>query len=126
MENSEEVLETLKTELPHDLAIPPMDLQAKENHNLKRHLFPKVHCSTMGNESNQKLPGQTPGEEDVSIGTMGGTSGKQKLAASSDDLRDTVSIPGVRMISWRRAWQTTPVFLPGESYGQRGLACYSP
>ena len=92
MENSEEVLETLKTELPHDLAIPPMDLQAKENHNLKRHLFPKVHCSTMGNASNRKLPGQMP-REDVSIGTMGGTSGKQKPAASSDDLRDTVLIP---------------------------------
>jgi len=27
---------------------------------------------------------------------------------------------------WRRAWQTTPVFLPGESHGQRSLAGYSP
>ena len=27
---------------------------------------------------------------------------------------------------WRRAWQCTPVFLPGESHGQRGLASYSP
>ena len=26
----------------------------------------------------------------------------------------------------RRAWQPTPVFLPGESHGQRGLAGYSP
>ena len=24
------------------------------------------------------------------------------------------------------AWQPTPVFLPGESHGQRGLAGYSP
>ena len=23
---------------------------------------------------------------------------------------------------WRRAWQPTPVFLPGESHGQRSLA----
>ena len=30
MENSVQVLETLKTELPHDLEIPPLDLQAKE------------------------------------------------------------------------------------------------
>ena len=30
------------------------------------------------------------------------------------------------MISWRRAWQPTPVFLPGESHGQRSLAGYSP
>ena len=27
---------------------------------------------------------------------------------------------------WRRAWQPTPVFLPGESQGQRSLAGYSP
>ena len=28
--------------------------------------------------------------------------------------------------SWRRKWQPTPVFLPGESHGQRRLADYSP
>jgi len=27
---------------------------------------------------------------------------------------------------WRIAWQPTPVFLPGESHGQRSLAVYSP
>ena len=32
----------------------------------------------------------------------------------------------VRKIPWRRAWQPTPVFLPGESYGQRSLVGYSP
>ena len=26
---------------------------------------------------------------------------------------------------WRREWQTTPVFLPGESHGQRSLVGYS-
>ena len=31
-----------------------------------------------------------------------------------------------RKTPWRRAWQSTPVFLPGESHGQRGLAGYSP
>ena len=34
--------------------------------------------------------------------------------------------PCVRKIPWRRAWQPTPVFLPGESYGQRTLSGYSP
>ena len=29
-------------------------------------------------------------------------------------------------IPWRRAWRPTPVFLPGESHGQRRLAGYSP
>ena len=28
----------------------------------------------------------------------------------------------VRKIPWRRKWQPTPGFLPGESYGQRSLA----
>ena len=30
--------------------------------------------------------------------------------------------PWVGMIPWRRAWQPIPVFLPGESHGQRSLA----
>ena len=30
--------------------------------------------------------------------------------------------PWVRKIPWRRKWQPTPVFLPGESHGQRSLA----
>ncbi len=29
-------------------------------------------------------------------------------------------------IHWRRKWQPTPVFLPGESHGQRSLVGYSP
>ena len=33
--------------------------------------------------------------------------------------------PCVRKISWRRAWQPTPEFLPGESHGQRSLVGYS-
>ena len=34
--------------------------------------------------------------------------------------------PWVGKIPWRRAWQPTPVFLPGESHGQRTLVGYSP
>jgi len=30
------------------------------------------------------------------------------------------------MPPWRRAWQPTPVILPGEFHGQRSLAGYSP
>ena len=33
--------------------------------------------------------------------------------------------PWVRKIPWRRAWQPTLVFLPGESHRQRSLADYS-
>jgi len=34
--------------------------------------------------------------------------------------------PWVRKIQWRRAWQPTPIFLPGEPHGQRSLVGYSP
>ena len=34
--------------------------------------------------------------------------------------------PWVRKIPWRRTWQHTPVFLPGESHGQRSLVGYRP
>ena len=34
--------------------------------------------------------------------------------------------PWVGKIPWRRKWQPTPVFLLGESHGQRSLAGYSP
>ena len=34
--------------------------------------------------------------------------------------------PWLRKIPWRRKWQPIPVFLPGESHGQRSLVDYSP
>ena len=33
--------------------------------------------------------------------------------------------PWVGKVPWRRSWPPTPVFLPGESHGQRGLAGYT-
>ena len=33
--------------------------------------------------------------------------------------------PWAEMTPWRREWQSTPVFLPGESHGQRSLMGYS-
>ena len=33
--------------------------------------------------------------------------------------------PFPREIPWKRKWQPTPVFLPGKSHGQRGVAGYS-
>ena len=46
----------------------------------------------------------------------------KSVAASSEDIRDMGSIPGLGRVPWRRAWQPTLVFLPGESHGQRSLA----
>ena len=34
--------------------------------------------------------------------------------------------PWVGKIPWRKAWQPTPLFLPGEYHGQRSLVGYSP
>ena len=34
--------------------------------------------------------------------------------------------PWVEESLWRRAWQPTPVFLPGKAHGQRGLLGYRP
>ena len=36
------------------------------------------------------------------------------------------NIPWVEKIPWHRKWQPTPIFLPGESHGQRSLVGYSP
>ena len=44
---------------------------------------------------------------------------------NAGDIRDVDSISGLG-VSWRRAWQPTPVFLPGESHGQWSLGGYSP
>ena len=41
-------------------------------------------------------------------------------------MQETRVDPQVRKIPWRRKWQPTPVFLPGEFHGQRSLAGCSP
>ena len=56
---------------------------------------------------------------------LGGLDGKE----SAHNVGDPGSIPGfdpwVGKISWRREWQPTPVFLPGESQGHRNLVSRS-
>ena len=42
----------------------------------------------------------------------------KKLPAKARDINDMDSIPGWGKIPWRRAWQPTPVFLPGEPLGR--------
>ena len=45
---------------------------------------------------------------------------------SACNMGDSRFNPWVGKIPWRRDWQLTPVFLPGEFHGQRSLAGYSP
>ena len=48
----------------------------------------------------------------------------KSLPANAGYIRNTGLIPGLGRLPWRKAWQPTPVFLPGESHGQRSLAGY--
>ena len=45
--------------------------------------------------------------------------------ANAEDARVASSTPRTGKLPWKRAEQSTPVFLPGESYGQRSSAGYS-
>ena len=54
------------------------------------------------------------------MGFPGGTSGKELACQCRRPKRHEFD-PWVRKIPWRRKWQLTPVFLPGESHGQRSL-----
>ena len=58
-------------------------------------------------------------------GFPGGASGKEPVRQCRRHKRCEFS-PRVGKIPCRRAWQPTPVFLPGESHRQRSLAGYSP
>ena len=50
----------------------------------------------------------------------------KNLSANAGDTRDSGFNPWVGKIPWRKAWQPTPVFLPGESHEQRTLAGFGP
>ena len=56
------------------------------------------------------------------LGYSGGSVVKNLPAKAGDPGFD----PWVGKVPWRRKWQPTPVFLPGNPHGQRRLAGYSP
>ena len=62
------------------------------------------------------------GQVEIGRGFPGGSDGKE----SACNAEDPGFIPGSGKIPWRMKWLPTPVFLPGESHGQRNLAGYSP
>ena len=55
-------------------------------------------------------------------GFPGGSEGTEYAS----NVGDQGLISGSGRFPWRREWQPTPVFLPGESQGKRALAGYSP
>ena len=58
-------------------------------------------------------------------GLLGGVSGKEPACRCRRHKRQRLH-PWVGKIPWRRTWPLTPVFLPGESHGQRSLEGCSP
>ena len=82
-----------------------------ENSNLKRYTHLGVHSSTI-------YSGQD-------MGSPGGAGGKEPTRQCRRGQRRGFD-PWIGKIPWRRAWQPTPVFLPGEFHGQRSLEGYSP
>ena len=51
--------------------------------------------------------------------------GVKNLPADAGDAKRCRFNSWLGKIPWRRKWHPTPVFLPGESHGQRSLAGYS-
>ena len=62
---------------------------------------------------------------EMNMGFPGGASGKEPTCQCRRHKRLRFDL-WVRKIPWRRAWQPTPVFLPGKFHGQRNLMGYSP
>ena len=60
-----------------------------------------------------------------SYGFPGGAGGKEPACQRRRRKRHGFK-PWLGKIPWRRAWQPTPEFLPGESHGQRSLVGHSP
>ena len=50
---------------------------------------------------------------------------QERIPCNAGDSGDRFN-PWARKIPWRRKWQPTPVFSPGEFHGQSSLASYSP
>ena len=59
------------------------------------------------------------------LGFPGAASGKEPTCRCRKHKRQWFN-PWIGKIPWRRAWQPTPVFLPGKSLGQRSLDSYGP
>ena len=74
----------------------------------------------------EKKLSQGPGKVDSKArGAPGGINGKEPTWQCRTCKRHGFD-PWVGKIPWRRTWQPTSVFLPGEAHGQRSLVGYSP
>ena len=89
---------------------------------------PELITSTMALSSNSITFGATRGDN-FNISSRGHRStcnrliGKESACQCRRHQRPEFN-SWVGKFSWRRAWQPTPVFMPGESHGQRSLVGY--
>ena len=61
----------------------------------------------------------------LAVSLYRGFPGGSEVKASACNAGDLGSIPGSGRFPWRRKWQPTPVFLPGESHRRRSLVGYT-
>ena len=59
------------------------------------------------------------------MGFPGGANGKESACQCRRSQRHGID-PWAGKMPWKRAWQPTAAFLPGEFHGQRSLVGYSP
>jgi len=102
-------LKKLEIELPYD-PYPTAGHTHQGNQNWKRHVYPSVHHLFLMYTNIQ--------------GFLGGASSKEHTCQCRRHKRCGFDA-WIRKIPWRRKWQPTSVFLPGESHGQRSLAGYT-
>ena len=90
--------------------------------------FP-LHCSSRNCPGRKPYPGAyficLPFLKDSNLMGFSGSSAVKNLLAMRRHRRRGFS-PWVGKTPWRRKWQATPGFLPGESRGQRSVAGHSP
>ena len=89
------------------------------HHNSLRKLLPKLF------RTNKCLGNLTCPVSQGYWGFPGGSSGKESSCQCTRDKRCGLD-PWVGKIPCSRKWQTSLIFLPGKSHGQRRLAGYSP
>ena len=74
-------------------------------------------------EWNPESPGQNDFEFNHPVNKLSCGSDSKESACN---VGDPGLIPELGRPPWRREWQPTPIFLPGEPHGQRSLVGYSP
>ena len=87
------------------------------------HVTDKLLLNGFQYQTNWGFPGGDSGKEPNRV-FSGGASGREP-ACQCRRCKGRGFDPRVGKIPWRRARQHTPVFLPGESHGQRNLEGYS-